>query len=114
MGLSDFPGRRVLALTSLPLVVEPPQPGISHVSCLPLSACRRPYPGGPAARFVLPRQRFCLPHGSSGSASPLRFSRLAKRSRLLRPTNSRNRLPILSTEGFDRFIASTATSVATD
>jgi hypothetical protein len=54
-----------------------------------------------------------LPRYAGGSASTSCFSRPAQRSLRLWPACSRNRLAILSIEGFDGFVTSTAAPIAT-
>jgi hypothetical protein len=54
-----------------------------------------------------------LPRWLAGSAPTLAFSRPAQRSLRLRPACSRDRLAVLSIEGFGDFVTSTAAPIAT-
>ena len=54
-----------------------------------------------------------LPRWLAGSAPTLAFSRPAQRSLTLRPACSRDRLAVLSIEGFGDFVTSTAAPIAT-
>jgi hypothetical protein len=54
-----------------------------------------------------------LPPASAGSAPALNVSRPIRRSLTLRPTCSRNRLTVLSIEGFGSFVTSATAPIAT-
>ena len=84
----------------------------------PVSLCRHAVattPVGPPARISRSPESGDggLPRVKDGSAPTLKFSRPARRSLALRPACSRNRLTILSIEGFGAVVTDRAASIAT-
>jgi hypothetical protein len=69
------------------------------------------FPKKTSAKF--PFQKSGLPQNSGGSAPTLPFSRPAQRSFLSRPVYSPGRHATLFTGGFEDFVASTFTPIAT-
>src|SRR5262245_3951461 len=79
----------------------------------PRSACCRPYPGETIGGFVHPHLWQWPSPRLERVGSRMTLFEADRRSLALRPADSRNRFPILSTGGFDRFVTSPAAPVAT-
>jgi hypothetical protein len=104
-----------LSLAGVRLAVPDHGAGLPVLRALSLYTCRRQYPGAAAGRRLRSSRpaMSAFPDTPVGSACTSSFSRLARRSRALRPVHSR-RPPIRGplSEGFSHFVASMTAPVA--